>query len=107
MYAGRIIEEGPAGTVFHDPQHPYTKALAAAFPAIGDLRFRHSPSGLGGDPPDPQAIPTGCPFHPRCPEAFDECARTAPELYPVAGGRHAACLLVTPLARTSPGTAGE
>ena len=67
MYAGRIIEEGPAEHVFHDPKHPYTAALAAAFPEIGDPRFRGKPSGLGGDPPDPQAIPAGCSFNPRCP----------------------------------------
>jgi len=53
MYAGKIVEEGQAKEVFHDPKHPYTKALAAAFPEIGDERFRRRPSGLGGDPPDP------------------------------------------------------
>jgi oligopeptide/dipeptide ABC transporter ATP-binding protein len=52
MYAGKIVEEGAATEVFHTPAHPYTKALAAAFPQIGDARFRRHPSGLGGDPPD-------------------------------------------------------
>jgi peptide/nickel transport system ATP-binding protein len=94
MYAGKIVEEGPATTVFTDPRHPYTSALAAAFPAIGDERFRRHPSGLGGDPPDPQAIPSGCSFHPRCPLAFDACATTEPDLYPAGEGRHAACLLI-------------
>jgi len=96
MYAGRVVEEGPARTVFQDPKHPYTTALAAAFPAIGDDRFRRAPSGLGGDPPDPQAIPSGCSFHPRCPEAFDRCPSVDPSLYPVGQGRRAACLLVEP-----------
>jgi len=94
MYAGKIVEEGPAETVFHDPKHPYTAALAAAFPEIGDQRFRGNPTGLGGDPPDPQEIPSGCPFHPRCPVAFADCERTVPELYSAGDGRRAACLLV-------------
>jgi peptide/nickel transport system ATP-binding protein len=94
MYAGKIIEEGPAKDVFHDPKHPYTAALAAAFPEIGDDRFRRSPSGLGGDPPDPQQIPSGCAFHPRCPVAFDECPEHEPELVDAGQGRRAACLLL-------------
>jgi peptide/nickel transport system ATP-binding protein len=94
MYAGKIVEEGPAQAVFHRPEHPYTRALAAAFPSIGDERFRRHPSGLGGDPPDPQHIPTGCPFHPRCPEAFEPCPSVEPRLFPAGSDRRAACLLV-------------
>ncbi len=94
MYAGKIVEEGPSGPVFEEPAHPYTEALAAAFPAIGDPRFRRAPSGLGGDPPQPDSIPTGCSFHPRCPVAFDECATTLPDLYEAGERRRAACLLV-------------
>jgi peptide/nickel transport system ATP-binding protein len=94
MYAGKIVEEGPAETVFHSPQHPYTEALAAAFPEIGDQRFRRKPVGLGGDPPDPTDMPPGCSFHPRCPKAFDDCRTTEPALYPAGEGRRAACLLV-------------
>jgi peptide/nickel transport system ATP-binding protein len=94
MYAGRIVEEGPSDRVFEAPAHPYTKALAAAFPTIGDPAFRLAPSGLGGDPPDPQAIPPGCPFHPRCPEAFDACPHQDPPLFHAGPGHRAACLLV-------------
>jgi peptide/nickel transport system ATP-binding protein len=94
MYAGKIVEQGPSHMVFGDPAHPYTRALAAAFPSIGDARFRRNPSGLGGDPPDPQAIPSGCPFHPRCPLAFDACPTIVPDLYRAGEGRRAACLLV-------------
>jgi peptide/nickel transport system ATP-binding protein len=94
MYAGRIVEDGPAQAVFTDPQHPYTEALAAAFPQIGDQRFRRAPSGLGGDPPDPQMLPIGCTFHPRCPKAFEDCPTIDPVLYPAGDGRGAACLLV-------------
>jgi peptide/nickel transport system ATP-binding protein len=95
MYAGKIVEEGPANTVFHDPKHPYTEALAAAFPEIGDSRFRGNPTGLGGDPPDPSNVPSGCSFHPRCPKAFEDCPTIEPELYFAGEGRRAACLLVS------------
>jgi peptide/nickel transport system ATP-binding protein len=94
MYAGKIVEEGPSDAVFGKPAHPYTTALAAAFPAIGDPRFRRAPSGLGGDPPQPDAIPSGCSFHPRCPVAFDECPTVIPDLYEAGERRRAACLLV-------------
>ncbi|HEX6130676.1 MAG TPA: ABC transporter ATP-binding protein [Actinomycetota bacterium] len=103
MYAGRIVEEGPAVEVVHEPRHPDTEALAAAFPEIGDARFRRRPSGLGGDPPDPQHLPSGCTFHPRCPKAFDECPTIDPPLFDAGPGRRAACLLVE-RARTAAAT---
>ena len=95
MYAGRIVEEGPADGVFHEPAHPYTSALANAFPEIGDSQFRGKPSGLGGDPPDPQHIPTGCPFHPRCPLAIDVCPTLDVDLWAAGEGRRAACIHVS------------
>ncbi len=94
MYAGKIVEDGPAQQVFYEGKHPYTKALAGAFPEIGDVRFRRRPAGLGGDPPDPQLIPSGCPFHPRCPQAFEPCPTVEPELVSIGEGRRAACLLL-------------
>jgi peptide/nickel transport system ATP-binding protein len=94
MYAGRIIEVGPNDKVFADAAHPYTRALAAAFPVIGDPAFRMRPSGLPGDPPDPRALPSGCPFHPRCPVAVDACPRTPMELWPAGDKREAACVHV-------------
>jgi len=94
MYAGRIVEEGPAAEVFDHPKHPYAAALAGAFPRIGDTRFRYAPAGLPGDPPFPGDLPSGCPFHPRCPRAIESCATGAePELLQV-GDRRTACLLV-------------
>ena len=92
MYAGRLIETGPAKEMLRGAKHPYTKALAAAFPTIGDQSSRLAPSGLSGDPPDPVAVPSGCPFHPRCPLATEECAVTTVELHEISPGWEAACL---------------
>jgi peptide/nickel transport system ATP-binding protein len=94
MYAGQIVEEGPTREVLETPAHPYTAALAAAFPTIGDPASRLAPAGLAGDPPDPVELPAGCAFHPRCPVALEACRTAAVELRPVAPGRRAACLLV-------------
>jgi peptide/nickel transport system ATP-binding protein len=94
MYAGRIVEEGASADVFDRPAHPYSAALAAAFPRIGDHTSRLNPTGLAGDPPDPRAIPSGCPFHPRCAVAVGECPSTEVELWPAGDGRRAACVHV-------------
>ena len=94
MYAGRIVEEGTAEQVFDDPRHPYSAALARAFPKIGDPAARFGPAGLPGDPPDPRQLPTGCSFHPRCPVALPECSRIDPPAVPAGPDRSAACLLV-------------
>jgi peptide/nickel transport system ATP-binding protein len=96
MYAGRIVEEGTADDVFGSPAHPYTRALAGAFPQIGDAADRRAPGGLGGDPPDPQQIPPGCSFHPRCPARFEPCDRVDPPLLAAGDRRRAACLLYDP-----------
>ncbi|WP_406136301.1 ABC transporter ATP-binding protein [Streptomyces sp. NBC_01089] len=97
MYAGRVVEEGPAQQVFTGAAHPYSTALSGAFPRIGDPASRRAPRGLPGDPPDPAALPSGCTFHPRCPVALDECATTAgPELRDAGPAWQAACLLVRP-----------
>jgi peptide/nickel transport system ATP-binding protein len=94
MYAGRVVEQGPSDVIFEDPRHPYTGALAAAFPTIGDASSRLRPSGLAGDPPDPTELPSGCPFHPRCPVSVDSCASTDVRLRPAGEGRTAACVHV-------------
>ena len=92
MYAGRIVETGPALEVFDHPTHPYTRALAGAFPRIGDPAARFAPVGLPGDPPYPGDIPSGCAFHPRCRLAIDTCATADVTLRPVAPGRWTACI---------------
>ena len=94
MYAGRIVEYGPSHDVIERAAHPYTEALAGAFPTIGDPASRFAPRGLPGDPPDPSALPAGCPFHPRCAKTTHECATLDVRLRP-AGPRHdAACVLI-------------
>jgi peptide/nickel transport system ATP-binding protein len=92
MYAGKVVEQGPAEGLFDHPLHPYGGALAAAFPRIGDPRARFAPVGLPGDPPDPQAVPPGCPFHPRCALATSECRATDPPLEAIGPDRDVACL---------------
>lgn len=92
MYAGRIVEQGVAATLLRDAEHPYTRALAAAFPTIGDPSSRHRPQGLAGDPPDPSAVPPGCSFHPRCPVRLDRCAEAEPRLLTTRPGHRVACV---------------
>ena len=94
MYAGKIVEIGPGVQVFDDPLHPYTRALAGAFPRIGDPAARYAPVGLPGDPPYPGDLPGGCDFHPRCPVVMPECATASVSLVS-RGDRAAACLRVT------------
>ncbi len=94
MYAGRVVEQGPAREVFEDPVHPYTRALSGAFPTIGDPAARFAPRGLAGDPPFPGDLPTGCPFHPRCAAKVDACTTIDVGLRPAGDGRTAACVLV-------------
>jgi peptide/nickel transport system ATP-binding protein len=93
MYAGRIVETGTAEEVFQHPLHPYAKALAEAFPRVGDPRARYAPAGLAGDPPDPRELPPGCSFAPRCPRVVEACREAEPPLLEL-GGRRAACIRV-------------
>ncbi len=92
MYAGRVVEEGPAHSIFESPLHPYATALAAAFPKIGDAAARFAPSGLKGDPPQPNDLPEGCSFAPRCPLVIPDCEQIDPQLTVKSADRSAACL---------------
>ncbi|MQM27611.1 ABC transporter ATP-binding protein [Glycomyces albidus] len=93
MYAGRIVEQGPAHEVFARARHPYSAALGAAFPVIGDPASRLRPGGLAGDPPDPTRLPEGCSFRPRCAVAVERCGLESPELLQIGGSRSSACFV--------------
>jgi oligopeptide/dipeptide ABC transporter ATP-binding protein len=76
MYAGRVAEEGPVGTVYRTPRHPYTQMLLAAFPDVSS--GRRDLGTIPGSPPDLRTPPPGCRFHPRCPAAMDVCRTEVP-----------------------------
>jgi peptide/nickel transport system ATP-binding protein len=90
MYAGRIVEIGPVRDIVDRPSHPYTVGLMASIPRTQGRRGRLQQ--IDGAMPRLTAIPPGCPFNPRCPEAFDRCRRERPELMP-AKQTQAACWL--------------
>ena len=70
MYGGRIVEEAPVGRrSTSDSLHPYSEGLLQSFPALRGPR--RELAGIPGSPPDLRGMPTGCSFHPRCPQAFD------------------------------------
>ena len=84
MYAGRLVEIGPAQQVFDDPLHPYTKALLASVPwPDPDRRMKFT---VAGEIPDPSNLPSGCAFHPRCAECFAQCRSERPLLSAPQGG---------------------
>ena len=91
MYAGRIVEVGPVADVIHRPSHPYTVGLMGSIPSMDEDRERLLQ--IDGAMPRLNAIPTGCAFNPRCPQAFDRCRRERPDLAN-AGPTRAACWLV-------------
>jgi oligopeptide/dipeptide ABC transporter ATP-binding protein len=93
MYLGRIVETGPTLEVLARPGHPYTRALLSVVPVPHPSR-RRARIILSGETPDPSRVPSGCRFHPRCPEAFERCPREDPTLRSVTADHAAACLLV-------------
>lgn len=92
MYLGRVVEEGAAEAVLGKPAHPYTQALISAVPEI-DPAKRKAHTLLKGDPPNPEDIPSGCAFHPRCRFAFERCTLESPAFH-AAGGSRARCHLI-------------
>jgi peptide/nickel transport system ATP-binding protein len=90
MYAGRIVEIGPVTEVIHRPAHPYTRGLMGSIPSIAGER--DVLAQIDGSMPRLTAIPTGCAFHPRCPQVFERCRHERPELIEV-GATQAACWL--------------
>ena len=101
MYAGRLVETGTLRQLLRQPKHPYTQMLIDSLPSLerkdrkrGDLR------GIPGTAPSLYALPSGCPFHPRCPQAMESCSVDEPLLKVLSNGtsegdaeQRAACLL--------------
>jgi peptide/nickel transport system ATP-binding protein len=78
MYLGRLVELADKHTLFGNPQHPYTKMLLDAIPKMHDTGRARTP--VQGEVPNPLNPPTGCTFHPRCPQATDICRAERPAL---------------------------
>ncbi len=93
MYLGRVVEQGKVDDIFHDPKHPYTKALLQSIPSI-DAVPRLKLATISGTIPHPFNRPTGCPFHPRCVSYMaGRCDTEVPLLQAVGKGRKASCFL--------------
>jgi oligopeptide/dipeptide ABC transporter ATP-binding protein len=101
MYLGRIVEIGPTKQVLANPQHPYTRALLSVVP-VPNPRRRRKRVILQGEIPNPIDLPTGCRFHPRCPEAIARCKEIDPQLYQVGLNHEAACIFHLPESETRP-----
>ncbi|WP_243722916.1 ABC transporter ATP-binding protein [Actinomadura sp. 7K507] len=89
MYAGSVAEQAPARELYARPAHPYTRGLLASVPRLDRRGEPLVP--IRGAPPDPAALPSGCPFRPRCPRAEGICAAETPPQITVAPGHTAAC----------------
>ncbi|HEY3955782.1 MAG TPA: ABC transporter ATP-binding protein [Streptosporangiaceae bacterium] len=99
MYAGRVVETAGAADLYRNPCHPYSQGLLTSFPLLHGARRQLS--GIPGSPPDLRAVPSGCPFHPRCPHAGEHCATRQPQLAPCPAatdpaGHDVACLQYEP-----------
>jgi peptide/nickel transport system ATP-binding protein len=92
MYAGRLMERAPAGSLFRAPRLPYTYGLLHCFPPMHGERYRME--GIPGSPPDLRDLPPGCAFHPRCKWAMPQCRQDVPKLEPLEeSSREVACWL--------------
>jgi peptide/nickel transport system ATP-binding protein len=90
MYAGKLLEIATVRDLFREPLQPYTKLLIASLPSLDG---KGKLEGIPGLPPSLLNPPVGCPFHPRCPQAFDRCRAEEPELRELRPGHWAACHL--------------
>jgi oligopeptide/dipeptide ABC transporter ATP-binding protein len=97
MYMGKIVEQADVDTIFHNPMHPYTRALLKSIPRLGQrTRERRRLESIRGSVPDPYAIPRGCSFHPRCDRRIaGVCDREEPPYPEVKPGHKVRCVLYT------------
>ncbi|MCD5322269.1 MULTISPECIES: ABC transporter ATP-binding protein [Pontibacillus] len=94
MYLGKLVEVGDRESIIQNPQHPYTRALLSAVP-VPDPRAKRERIVLEGDLPSPSNPPSGCPFHTRCPFAWERCVNETPQLQTAeTTGHTAACHLL-------------
>lgn len=93
MYLGTIVEKGPAKDVLSNPQHPYTKSLMSVIPSPNPQK-RKQRIVLKGETPNPINLPSGCRFHPRCPEAVPMCSQINPKKINIQSDHFATCLLL-------------
>ena len=106
MYLGKLVEIGPAESLYREPLHPYTVALLASIPNPDPTASRAPVTEtIQGEPPSPIDPPSGCRFRTRCPRAQDVCAKTEPPLRQLAGGHFAACHF--PVSRDAPAPAAR
>ena len=96
MYAGRVVESGPAVQIFNEPQHPYTLGLMGSMPALGGRQKGARLMTIPGAVPVPEAMPEGCRFATRCPFAIAACAQVPPMTGGAEGAHRWACIR-TPL----------
>ncbi len=89
MYAGRIVETGSPGDLFHRPAHPYTRKLMQTAPRLG--RGKEDLEAIPGQVPDMRAPPEGCAFHPRCTHAVDLCRKISPQTVALGDEHAVAC----------------
>ena len=92
MYLGKIVEMAAYREIYITPKHPYTEALLSAVP-VPELDAKSKRIILGGDVPSPINPPSGCRFHPRCPQKMDICPNAEPQLKELEGGHWVACHL--------------
>ena len=95
MYMGKVVEEANVDTIFHNPKHPYTKALLRSIPRLGQKTSeRGRLESIRGSVPDPYSIPKGCPFHPRCSQKIrGVCDRKDPPNVQIEAGHKVRCVL--------------
>ncbi len=91
MYAGKLVEEGTTEQIFGQPLHPYTQFLINSLPKFGDKNVR---SSVPGSPPSLADLPSGCPFHPRCPHVQEICMQQMPGFSHLDENHKVACWLI-------------
>jgi len=96
MYLGRVVEKGSVDDIFHAPKHPYTRALLRSIPSVQSTARVKLPT-ISGSIPHPYNRPSGCPFHPRCPDFMPgTCDQREPQLLEVGDHQEVSCFLYHP-----------